>query len=84
MDLPRPAEDIHGTAGEDEHAGNAEEKEQEAGHEVEPARAVQEHEADMSPRVGEAAQLRLALAREVVDRDLAHREPAPEGLEHHL
>ena len=54
------------------------------GHEVEPARAVQEHEADVAPGVAEAVELRLADARVVVDRDLADREPAPVRLEDHL
>ena len=54
------------------------------GNEVEPARAVQEHEADVAPRVAEAVELRLADARVVVDRDLAHREAAAVRLEDHL
>ena len=54
------------------------------GHQVEPARAVQEHEADVPPGVAEAVELRLADARVVVDRDLAHGQPAAVRLEDHL
>ena len=54
------------------------------GHEVEPARAVEEHEPHVPPGVAEAVELRLADARVVVDRDLAHPEAAAERLEDHL
>ena len=54
------------------------------GQEVQPARAVQEHEADVAPGVAEAVELRLADARVVVDRHLADGESAAVRLEHHL
>ena len=54
------------------------------GNEVQPARAVQEHEADVAPGITEAVQLRLADPRVVVDRHLAHGEPAAVRLEDHL
>ena len=61
------------------------EKQQQAtGNEVEPARAVQEHEAHVAPGVAEAVELRLADPRVVVDRDLADREAAAVRLEDHL
>ena len=69
---------------EREGADDSEGEQDHAGDEVEPARAVEEHELDVPPGVAEAVQLRLADARVVVDRDLAHAELAPEGLEDHL
>src|SRR5207247_5857671 len=50
----------------------------------EPAWAVQEHAPRMPPRVAEAVQLRLADAREVVDRDLTYPQVAAIRLEDHL
>src|SRR5439155_27238802 len=84
VDLPRPTEDVHGAAREGEHSGEPEEQEKAARHEIEPARAVQEHETHVSPRVAGWAELGRAGAREVVDRDLAHRQASAIGLEDHL
>ena len=84
VDLPRAAEDVHGPGREHEHPDDAEQQHRRARDEVQPARAVQEHEADVPPGVAEAVQLRLADARVVVDRDLADRQPAAVRLEDHL
>src|SRR5205085_6492312 len=84
VDLPRPPEDVHRAAREHDHPGEAEQDQDAARDEVEPARAVEQHEADVPPRVADAAELRLAGARVVVDRKLAHAQPASERLEHHL
>ena len=46
--------------------------------------AVQPHEPHVPPGASQAVQLRLAHARVVVDRDLAHAELAAERLEDHL
>ena len=73
-----------GPAREHDHSDEPEQEEDAARQEIQPAGAVQEHEADVAPGVPEAVQLRLADARVVVDRHLADREPAPIGLEHHL
>ena len=84
VDLPGAAEDRHGAGCERERADHAEQEQRQAGHEVQPARAVQEHELHVAPGVAEAVELRLADARVVVDRDLAHAELAAVGLEDHL
>lgn len=84
VDLPGAAEQIDGAGGQGDHAGEAEEEEEAARGEVEPARAVEEHEPDVPPGVGEAVELRLSLSGVVVDRNLAHAQPAPIRLEHHL
>ena len=84
VDLPRAAEDVDRAGRKREHPAEAEREQSRAGVEVEPARAVQEHEPDVAPGVAEAVQLRLADARVVVDRDLAHDEVAPVCLEDHL
>ena len=51
VDLPGVAEDVDRPGGEGDHADEAEQEQQPAGHEVQPARAVQEHEADVAPGV---------------------------------
>ena len=71
VDLPRVAEDVDRAGREHDHAGDPEERGGRSRDEVQPARAVQEHEAHVAPRVAEAVQLRLADPRVVVDRDLA-------------
>jgi hypothetical protein len=84
VDLPGTAEDVDRSGRQGEHPDEAEREDGGAGVEVQPARAVQEHESDVPPRVTEAVQLRLADARVVVDRDLADREIATVRLEDHL
>ena len=84
VDLPGAAEDRHRACREHERAEHPEHEQDQPGDEVEPARAVEQHELHVAPRVAEAVQLRLADARVVVDRDLAHAELAAERLEHHL
>src|SRR5262249_27979103 len=84
VDLPGPTEDVDGARREDDHTGEPEQEQEAARAEVQPTRAVQEHEADVAPRVAEAVQLRLSDPRVVVDRDLADGEVTSIGLEHHL
>ena len=73
-----------GPVASSEHSDDAEEEQCRARIEVEPARAVQQHEADVPPRVPEAVELRFADSRVVVDRDLADRESTAICLEDHL
>ena len=84
VDLPGAAEDRHGAGREREAPITPEQEQHQPGHEVQPARAVEEHELHVAPGVAEAVQLRLADARVVVDRDLADAELPPERLEDHL
>ena len=55
-----------------------------AGHDEQPGGAVHEQEAQVAPAVPEARELRLALARVVVDRDLLDLEPLLARADHHL
>ena len=84
VDLPRPPEQRHGAGRQGDGPDRAEEEQDEPRREVQPARAVEEHELHVAPGVAEAVQLRLADARVVVDRDLADAELPPERLEDHL
>src|SRR6186997_2752865 len=49
VDLPLPAEDVDGAACEDKHAGDSQQQEDRARQKVEPAWAVEKHEANVSP-----------------------------------
>jgi hypothetical protein len=84
VDLPGAPEDVHRAARQHQHPGDPEQQQDDSRQEVQPARAVEEHEANVPPGVAEALQLRLAGSRKVVDRDLVDGELAPERLEHHL
>ena len=57
VDLPRVAEDVDRPGREQHHPGETEQEKQPAGHEVQPARAVQQHEAHVAPGVSEAVEL---------------------------
>ena len=84
VDLPRAAEDVDRPAREDDHPDDPEQEQEASWDEVQPARAVQEHEANVAPGVREAVQLRLPDPRVVVDRNLADRHAAAIRLEDHL